>query len=473
MEMSETLHAVDDFANADLGDPRRNKRLAAIVAQATATPAGTITGTFKNTAAREGAYRFLGNEAVDAEAVRAAAAHAGFSRAVGLPYVFLPCDASTLTLSSVPDGSEMGPVGNTWSTELGAQVMSGIIVSPNGVTLGTAGQTYWARERQPRRSRTKAYMSAKTEKRSKRSTQRPISEKETRHWGTVMEQAIVSAQEAGFVGKLWYQLDAGADFAHLLASATLLSPWLTVRTKNPRSLFEETGLLADKVLEAAPVGTMTVSVSENGNRAAREATLELRYAPVILKLKPRGAGGTIPAPLFAVHAREISPLPSGAEPIDWLLLTNKPGATLADAKLVVFGYSTRWRIEEVHKTWKSVTKVEASGLQSLNGFTLWATILFSIAIRIERLKYFAREQPDAPATAELEQHEVDALHVLRGSATTGKRVPPLPIGLAVRWIADLGGYMNPRKGPPGSITIARGLQYLRLFAHGLREGRNK
>ena len=465
--MSDLVKAEDDFRSADLGDARRNKRLLSIVAQASIAPAGTVTGTFKDEAAREGAYRFLANDAVDSEAVRSAAAHAGFTRALGLPYVFVPCDESTLTLPSVTEDSEMGPVGNTWSKDLGVQVMSGIIVSPEGVTLGVAGQKYWARERQPRRSRTKTYLSAKAEKRSRRSTQRPIGEKETLHWGAVMDQAIVSAAEAGFAGQLWFQLDAGADFAHLLASATLLSPWLTVRTKNPRTLFEEAGLLADKVLEAAPVGTILVSVPGNGSRATREATIELRYAPVVLKLKPRGEGGTIPAPLFAVHAREISPVP-GADAIDWLLLTNKPGATVEDAKLVVLGYSMRWRIEEVHKTWKSVAKVEESGLQSLHGFTLWAIILFSIAIRIERLKYFARVQPEAPASTELEPHEIDALHVLRGSKAS--RARPLTIALAVRWIADLGGYMNPKKGPPGSITIARGLNYLRPFARGLSEG---
>lgn len=138
---------------------------------------------------------------------------------------------------------------------------------------------------------------------------------------------------------------------------------------------------------------MVVCVPGNGTRAPREATLELRYVPVILQLKPRGGGGTIPAPLYAVHARETSDVPAGEEAINWLLLTNKPGLTQEDAALVVFGYSTRWRIEEVHKTWKSVTKIEESGLESVHSLSVWATILFSIAIRIERMKYLARAQP--------------------------------------------------------------------------------
>ncbi len=402
--------------------------------------------------------------------MRMAAARTGFSRAANLSFVFVPCDASTLTLSSVPDESEMGPVGNTWSKDLGAQVLSAIIVDPQGVTLGSAGQVYWARERQHQGTRTNDHWKGKGPKRIKKDTNRPIGEKETAHWGTVMEQAIASAADAGFKGQLWFQLDAGADFAHLLASTTLLSQWVTVRTKNARALFEESELLSDKVLEAAPVGRIVVSVPGN---AGREATLELRYVPVILKLTPRGDGGTRPAPLFAVHAREISQLPKGAAPIDWLLLTNKPGSTLEDAKLVVAGYATRWRIEEVHKTWKSVTKVEDSGIESIHGFSLWAIILFSIAIRIERLKYLSRAQPELPASIELEPHEADALILQRTKKHNVASRDELTIATAVLWIADIGGYMNPRQGPPGSIVIARGLKHLRAYAEGLLAGRKK
>jgi hypothetical protein len=462
--MSQSI--LDDFSNVKLGDVRLDRRLSAIVAQASVESAGTITGTFKTEAAREGAYRFLGNEAVDPEILRQGAASAGFRRAGGLPFVFVPCDASTLTLASVPDESEMGPVGNTWSSDLGVQVMSGIIVSPEGVTLGPAGQVYWARERQERRSRTRD----RGGKGVKKATNRPIGEKETVHWGTVMEQSIESAKEAEFKGQLWFQLDAGADFAHLLASATLMPQWVTVRCKNPRALFDQEGLVAENILKSQPVGRMVVCVPGNGTRSPREATLELRYGEVVLKLKPRGDGGTVPAPLYAVHAREVSPVPAGEEPIDWLLLTNKPGSTLEDAKLVVFGYSTRWRIEEVHKTWKSVTKIEESGLESVHSLSVWAIILFSAAIRIERLKYFARAQPEAPATVEFEPHEVEALHILRG--VKGPRSGQLTIATAVRWVADLGGYMNPKKGPPGSITIGRGLRHLRMFAAGLQAGQN-
>jgi hypothetical protein len=290
---------------------------------------------------------------------------------------------------------------------------------------------------------------------------RPIAEKETAHWGTVIENAIESAREAQFSGRLWFQLDAGADFAHLLASVTLLDCWVTVRTKNDRRLFDEESLLNEAVLKSASLGTYEVDVPETNNRPGRRATLEVRYAPVVLNLLPRGgSGGRFPAPLFAVHAREISAVPGDAAPLDWLLLTNRPGSTLEDALDVIRGYTTRWRIEEVHKTWKSVAKVEESSLETLHSFSIWAAVLFSVAIRIERLKYFARLHPKQPASVELSKDEVQTLCAFRKRRADADT---LTIAVAVRWIADMGGYMNPHQGPPGSIVLARGLRNLRTI----------
>jgi hypothetical protein len=35
--------------------------------------------------------------------------------------------------------------------------------------------------------------------------------------------------------------------------------------------------------------------------------------------------------------------------VEWLLLTNQPIATHAQAMAVIHGYTQRWRIEEFHK----------------------------------------------------------------------------------------------------------------------------
>jgi hypothetical protein len=460
--MSDRAFAEEEFRGVDLGDARRDARLTAMAAGMAAKPAGKVTETFHESSARQGAFKLLENRAADPNEVIRASARAGFARVLNEDVVIVPIDQTTLTLSAVPQDSEMGPVGNRWSHDLGAHAMNAIIVTAEGVTMGSAGQVYWVRERQEQASRTKTHGAGKKLPRVIKAANRPIGEKETVHWGSAMELALSCAKDSGFGGKIWFQLDAGADFAHLLASATLLNAGVTVRTKRDRRLFEESGLLIDKVLDAAPVGSYVIEVPETNNRPGRSATLEVRYVQVVLQLNPRGDGGTVPAPLFAVHAREVSEVPKGAAALDWLLLTNVPGSSLKDAKRVIRAYATRWRIEEVHKAWKSVTKVEESGLHSLHAFSMWAAVLYAVAIRIERLKYLARVAPESAATSELNANEVAMLLKLRKQAST----TVLNIGTAVRWIADLGGYMNPHQGPPGTITLARGLRELRSLVRG-------
>ncbi len=98
----------------------------------------------------------------------------------------------------------------------------------------------------------------------------------------------------------------------------------------------------------------------------------------------------------------------------------------------------------------------------------WATLLAGVALRAERLKQLAREQPDLAATAELSPIEVEALVFLKQKQK--KRTEVLPdrtptIAEATRWIADLGGYTGKSSGgPPGSKTIARGLERVLLAA---------
>ncbi|WP_338046665.1 transposase [Polyangium spumosum] len=153
-------------------------------------------------------------------------------------------------------------------------------------------------------------------------------------------------------------------------------------------------------------------------------------------------------------------------------MTNHPITTLEDACLVVFGYTQRWRIEEFHRTWKQGgCNVEATQLQTSEHVKRWATLLAAVAMRIERLKYLSRNQPDLPATEELSRYEIDAL-ILKRRKRKNPGIPDgiLTIGIATQWIAELGGYTGKSSGgPPGSITIGRGLERLAPVAETLQQ----
>jgi hypothetical protein len=107
-----------------------------------------------------------------------------------------------------------------------------------------------------------------------------------------------------------------------------------------------------------------------------------------------------------------------------------------------------------------VCGIEDTLLEDGDRIVRWAIILSSVAMRVERLKYLARMTPEAPASEELSQAEIDTIIGLK--RPKGYKMGDMPtIGLAVRWIADLGGYTGRSSGgPPGSIVIGRGLFWI-------------
>jgi hypothetical protein len=91
-------------------------------------------------------------------------------------------------------------------------------------------------------------------------------------------------------------------------------------------------------------------------------------------------------------------------------------------------------------------------------------------VGIERLKQLSREQPELDALDEFSREELDAAIML---SETKKISPgdPLTLDEAVRLVAYVGGYMNRKSdGPPGSITIRRGLERVLPAAAILRRG---
>jgi hypothetical protein len=115
-----------------------------------------------------------------------------------------------------------------------------------------------------------------------------------------------------------------------------------------------------------------------------------------------------------------------------------------------------------------VRDVESTQLRARAHITTWATLLATVAIRVERIKHLFREEPERPASDELSPSEIRALILLKRKYK--KRTEEIPdtvptIADATRWLAELGGYTGKSSGgPPGSITIGRGLQRLRSAA---------
>ena len=175
--------------------------------------------------------------------------------------------------------------------------------------------------------------------------------------------------------------------------------------------------------------------------------------------------GKKPRPLtvHVVWTHEVGTTPAGEKPLDWMLLTNAPIETVEQARAVIAGYTMRWRIEEFHRTWKTGScDVESTQLRSRDAVVRWATLLAVVAARVERIKHLGRQEPDRPASDELSAVEIEVLIALKRRIK--KRAEAIPEGVPTMsqvalWLADIGGYTGKWSGgPPGSITIRRGLE---------------
>jgi len=173
-----------------------------------------------------------------------------------------------------------------------------------------------------------------------------------------------------------------------------------------------------------------------------------------------------------VDVCETGTTPRGEKSVHWRLLTNHGVASVADVQRVVLGYQQRWRVEELHKTWKSgAWSVEETQLRNTEAVLKWATIMAATATRIERLKHLYRNEPERMAIEELTTWGIQAAVILRRRYK--KRTEPTPtpnptMGEIVGWIAGLGGCTGKSSGvPPGSIVIRRDIETIAPLAAGL------
>jgi hypothetical protein len=135
-------------------------------------------------------------------------------------------------------------------------------------------------------------------------------------------------------------------------------------------------------------------------------------------------------------------------------------------------------VEVWHKVLKSGCAIEQRQLASAENLQRALTVYSVIAWRLLSVTLLARAAPDVPCTALLEAVEWQALYCALHQTTQPPSTPP-SLGQAVRWLAQLGGYMGRKSdGPPGTEVLWRGLQRLvdlplmsQVFT--LRPGRRK
>jgi hypothetical protein len=452
--------ALEQFGQARLGDARRTARLVNMASRAAQNPAGRLADVFNCARELDAAYDLVESKHVAPTAIGEATARATAQRCVDLPYVRVAVDGSSLQLADHERAKDFGNVGTTEAGARGLKVISALAVDPDGVTLGLLAQVWWARTQ---------VRSGSANTRRQRRAKLPTEQKETRHWIEAIERATQQLDAVGARG--WFHLDREADAWPILSALQAAKHLFTVRSSWNRAI-EATGrdkqYLRAHLAQQPSIGSYEIDVPGNAKRTARRARMLMRAASIRLRLRNRSTEKVHWFEVNAVWVREEGTTPKGEKPLDWLLLTNAPADSFAAGREVVLGYTSRWRIEDFHRAWKSgVCNVEDTQLRSRDAVIRWASIQAAVAARAERIKLLARGAPERPATDELSEDEIRVLIALKREQK--KRTERIPDGVptiaqATLWLAELGGYTGRSSGgPPGSTTIRRGLERV---AHG-------
>jgi transposase Tn5 family protein/transposase-like protein len=452
--------AFEEFGQARLADPRWRRRLVGMAERAARRPAGRVTETFARSDERQGAYGLLESAAVGTDEVGMAMFEACARRSAGESFVFCPVDGTSLSLRDGERSKGFGPVGSRAEGGRGLKVMNAMVLSAKGVPLGVSSQRYWTRTDRRRPLH--------------RDKLRP-EEKETRYWLEAMKRTREVMKEHAPSTRCWFQLDREGDAWPMLKEAGLGEHWFTIRASWKRRVLLPDGSKAHlwPLLEQQPVmTTYALEVRAAPRRAVRRANMVVRACKVALDVRDKRTSERSLVDINVVQAIEHGTTPVGEKPIQWTLLTNRPIETLKDVSDVIAGYSMRWRIEELHRTWKSgACSVEDNQLRSASAATKWATILMGVAVRIERIKQLSRQQPDLPATDEFSPVEIRAAALLYFGKAAKTKINPVAaptIAEVTLWIAYLGGYTGKSSGgPPGSITLSRGLKEVRAAAKAI------
>jgi hypothetical protein len=270
------------------------------------------------------------------------------------PVVLAVQDTTSLNYTGLAGVCEgLGRVGTDESGALGLIVHDTVAFTPGGLPLGVLDAQVWARDTKEKEKSAAA-----------------IREKESRKWLVSYERACVLQTECGKRTMVVSVGDREADFYELFCETRdrKSGAQLLVRACQNRSVREECGYLFDHMHGLESGGEYELSVAARHNRRARQATLSVRFAKLVLEA-PQGKKDLGPVELYAVLAREEA-APDGEAPLEWLLLTTVAVQDFERARKILSWYTVRWGIEVFHRTLKSGCRIEDRQLEN-DWRTVW------------------------------------------------------------------------------------------------------
>jgi hypothetical protein len=397
------------------------------------------------------AYRFFDNDTIDMEVLLKPHIEASIERVKRERIVLAVQDTTTLTYSDHA-GKGMGPVNTRGDGAVGLMIHDTMAFTEDGVPLGLLDVQCWSRKEEE---------AGKREFRGRL----PIEQKESIKW-LKSYRAVEEAQRLCPDTMLVSVGDREADIYEFFEEAGRndSGPKLLVRAKRGGGKKSEEAGLLEKLLQAPMSGTQEIYIPQKGSRRARTAKLGIRFIEID-KRAPRKKVGRPSVKMWAVLAQEIDVSEDVKEPLEWILLTTVKTETHEEACKRIAWYSKRWGIETYHRTLKSGCRIEDRRLGSADRLEACLAIDFVVAWRIYWMTKQGRETPDIPCDVFLSEDEWQVLWIKVNKGPLPAEPPS--IGQVLPMIGALGGHLNRKgDGPPGTMSMWRGLTRLQAMAEG-------
>ena len=455
---------VDELASGALGDERLNERRNRVVTVLEQQPDTGFPDACADDAEVEALYRFLRNRRVSLPAILAPHVEATHGRCAAIGEVLVLHDTTDMVFAGEASRSGLTRLG---PGRQGFWVHAAMAVSADGLRapLGVLSLAPFVRAA-PRPGR-------RPPKNDRERFADPT--KESRCWGEGV--AAIRTRFAGATTAI-HVMDRGADSYELFAAWLQHQDRFVVRLTHDRRVVREDGapgrltdagtpsaVTCERHVPLAPRRDGKRTLSARTVHPAREGRLAiLRVTAQRVQItRPAHVRATAPASL-PVHVVSVSEVhaPTGADPVDWRLLTTEPIDTVEQILRIVDWYRTRWLIEEFFKALKTGCAYEKRQLESLHTLLVALALLAPIAWRLLLLRHLSREQPATVATVALTPRQLQVLQ----ASSVGAALPPAPTVMdALRAVARLGGHLR-QNGPPGWLVLARGFQKLLCMEAG-------
>jgi len=455
-----------NFGHAQLGDERRTKRLVQLVDQMCQRPGGTLPQKFRSPADLQAFYRLMRAGDVTHAAILAAHRAAVLAEiAEEKKPVLVIHDSTEFDFTTRQSLARLGQIGS--GSRRGYVAHHSLAVDPRTRdVLGLCNQVLHCR----------AQVSKTETPRERRNRQ----SRESLLWLKGTEPLPGSWQ-------LIDVCDRGADTFEFLEHEVKSGRRFVIRSAYDRCVFmghdsttAEAGRLHMYVRTLPPAGAWTLEVTsqvvaqsprrqgkkQTIKRQARSANMAVAFAPVRIRPSTKKTGNYTneTRPVWVIRVWEVDP-PPGQERLEWVLLTNEPIRSFADAYRVVGWYECRWIIEEYHKGVKTGCRIESPQFTSEDRLQPAIALLSVVTLVLLQLRDASR-RPDAktrPATTVISPLYVEVLSLWRHKQLK----PDWTVHDFYYALARLGGHQNRKHDhPPGWQVIWEGWKELLPMATG-------